>query len=221
MNIIYAFLITIFSGFSTLLGLIPLFFNLTNKLILKVSLLIASITMIYVSLTSLLPSSINTLNSYYSYPKTMILIIISFILGNIISKILDKKINITNNRIYKVGIVASLGLIIHNLLEGIATFITSSNNIILGIKLALAISMHNIPEGLSIAIPIYYGTKRKSKAFIFTLLAGISEIIGALLSYFFLKNIINDITLALLYSLISGIMLYIALYELLPSIKEN
>ena len=90
----------------------------------------------------------------------------------------------------------------------------------MGLKLAIAIALHNIPEGLSIAIPIYYGSKNKLKALLITLLAGIAEIIGAILSYFLLKNILNELSLALLYSLIAGIMLYIALYELLPNLKD-
>ena len=182
--------------------------------------LLASITMIYVSITNLLPSAINTLNNYYSYSKTIIFISLSFILGNLIASLLDKKVNINDNKIYKVGIVTALGLIIHNLLEGIATFITTSHNIVLGLKLAIAIALHNIPEGLSIAIPIYYGSKNKLKALLVTSLAGIAEIIGAILSYFLLKNILNELSLALLYSLIAGIMLYIALYELLPNLKD-
>ena len=219
-NIIYAFLITIFSGFSTLLGLIPLFFNLNSKIFLKISMFVAAVTMIYVSLTNLLPSAINTLNSYYSYPKIIIFISLSFLLGNVIASLLDKKINISDNKIYKAGIVTGIGLIIHNLLEGIATFVTSSHNILIGLKLAIAITLHNIPEGLSIAMPIYYGSKNKGKALLVTSLAGIAEIIGAFLSYFLLKNILNDITISLLYSLIAGLMLYIALYELLPNITD-
>ncbi len=81
-------------------------------------------------------------------------------------------------------------LILHNLPEGIATFLSSYHNTSLGIKLSIAIMLHNIPEGISIAVPIYYATKnRKKKAIKATLLSGLSEPVGALLAFVFLKKI--------------------------------
>ncbi len=110
-----------------------------------------------------------------------------------------------------------LAIIIHNIPEGIATFITSSSDINLGIKLVVAITFHNIPEGISIALPIYYSTKSKKKAFFYTLLSGISEPFGALITYLFLGPYITNVLIGSLFNLIAGIMFYIALYELLPT----
>ncbi len=58
-----------------------------------------------------------------------------------------------------------LAIVLHNIPEGIVTFLSASTNQKLGLSLALAISFHNIPEGISIAIPIYFSTKNKKKAF--------------------------------------------------------
>ena len=76
--------------------------------------------------------------------------------------------------------------------------------------------MHNIPEGISIAIPIYYATNKKIKTFFIVLISSLSEIIGAILSYLFLKNIVNNFLLGIVFSLIAGIMSNISLSELLP-----
>ena len=80
-----------------------------------------------------------------------------------------------------------IAMIIHNIPEGIATFITTNNDITLGISLAIAIALHNIPEGISIALPIYYSTNKKKKAIFYTLISGISEPFGAILAFLFLK----------------------------------
>ena len=90
----------------------------------------------------------------------------------------------------------------------------------LGISLAIAIAMHNLPEGISIAVPIYYSTNKKSKAFIYTFISAISEPFGALIAFIFLKNFVNDIFMGLLFSFIAGIMIHISFYELLPESKR-
>ena len=99
-----------------------------------------------------------------------------------------------------------------NIPEGIATFVATSSDTLLGVSLAIAIAMHNIPEGISISVPIYYSTNSKKKAIIYTLVSALSEPFGALIAFIFLRNIINDI--------IPGIMLQIAFCELIPTARR-
>ena len=152
-----------------------------------------------------------------------LLLLIAVFLGILSSDIINK--NITSpNSLYKVGIISTIAIAIHNLPEGIITFITTTKNTNLGLSLAIAIAIHNIPEGLSISIPVYYATKKRSKAIQYTLIASLSEPLGAILTYLFLLKIINNLILGILLSLISGIMISISLTELLPkalSYKEN
>lgn len=89
------------------------------------------------------------------------------------------------NSLKKVGIVSMIAITLHNIPEGIITFMVSGVDINLGIKLALAISLHNIPEGISIAVPLYYATRKKLKTFLIVLLAGLSEISGQLFVFYF------------------------------------
>ena len=115
-----------------------------------------------------------------------------------------------------------LGIMLHNIPEGIATFVLSTIDLKLGILLSVAIILHNIPEGISIGIPIYYSTKSKFKAFIYTFISGFSEIIGAIITYIFLYKYINNSFIGVILSLTVGIMSYISLSELLPTaIKYN
>ena len=104
--------------------------------------------------------------------------------------------------------------------DGIATFVATNSDITLGISLAIAIAMHNIPEGISISVPIYYSTNNKKKALLYTGVSALSEPFGAFLAYIFLKNIMNDLILGILFSLIAGIMLQISFCELLPTARR-
>ena len=213
MNNCIAFFLTFLSGISTLLGLIPIFINVKeeDKLICS-SLALASGVMLSISILDLIPEAFDMLK--YSN-ISIIIVFIFFMLGIFISLFIDNMFNKCNNSLYKVGIISMVGLIIHNIPEGIITFISTSLDIRLGISVCVAIMLHNIPEGISIGIPIYYSTGSRVKAFIYTLISSLSELFGGLLTYLFLINFINEMVLGILFSVIAGIMIYISLYELL------
>ena len=221
-NFIYAFTLSTLAGLSTLVGFIPLLFNLKGeKKIILSSLAFAAGVMICVSLTDLIPESFGLLSSIFKSFPALLFLLIFICLGIILSMTIDKFLpksenkNINNNKLYRVGLVSMLAIIMHNIPEGVATFLSSSTNESLGLSLALAISFHNIPEGISIAIPIYFSTKSKAKAFLYTLVSGLSEPLGALLAYFFLANIINNFIMSIILAMIAGIMIHISIYELL------
>ena len=106
---------------------------------------------------------------------------------------------------------------LHNIPEGITTFISSHHDLSLGITLSIGIALHNIPEGISIAIPIYYATKNKKKAIFLTFISGFSELLGAILAYLFLAPYITSFSLGIILSVTAGIMIHISCFELLPT----
>lgn len=224
---LYAFILSFLAGISTVIGSFIIFFdrNRNNKIVV-VSLSFAAGVMICVSLTDLLPNSFNMiLSSNNTFPK-LILTLIFMVIGIIISMLIDKYLpseyeNKDNKGLYKIGIISMVAIILHNIPEGIATFITSTNNLSLGITLTLAIALHNIPEGISIAVPIYHSTGNKIKAIMYALLSGMSEVVGSILAYLFLAPFINDHIMAALYAIIAGIMIHISVYELIPGAYKD
>lgn len=99
--------------------------------------------------------------------------------------------------------------------EGIITFMVSKVDLNLGLKLSIAIGLHNVPEGISIAVPLYFATKKKIKTFLIVLISGLSELLGSILTYFFLSKYINNFIIGCIFSLTAGIMLNISLTEIL------
>ena len=218
MNTHFSFLITTLAGLSTTLGIIPCFFKTKNQDNLIANILsFTSGIMITISLISLIPEATSLLNKTFKPFPALIIASIFIVIGIIISTLLDKTTKHEENALYKLGLMAALVLMMHNIPEGITTFITSSVNQELGYKLAIAITLHNIPEGLSIAIPIYYSTKSKFKAFKYTFISGFSELFGAIIAFIFLKNIITPFILSIILSLTAGIMIDISMYEFLPT----
>lgn len=196
-----------------MLGSILVFFKFKNEdNIINKALSFAAGVMVTVSIFDLIPESFNLINT--NYPK-LLLVLISINIGIIISMIIDKFLPNDDN-LYRVGLISMIAIIMHNIPEGIATYLSCTHNIKLGITLTIAIALHNIPEGITISLPIYYSTKSKFKALLYTFISGVSEIIGAIIASLFLKNITDSI-MGLLLGIIAGIMVYISFYELLPT----
>lgn len=113
-----------------------------------------------------------------------------------------------------------LAIGLHNFPEGIATFMAGYTDVSLGIQVTIAIAMHNIPEGISVAMPIYFATGSKWKAAKYTFLSGFAEPLGAFVAFLVLRPFINDLVMGIIFAIVTGIMLYIAIEELLPSSRQ-
>lgn len=216
MQIINALLISTIAGLSTVIGGLVIFFRIKNiDKFITFCLSFTAVIMIGISVIELFPESFFTLSKNYSMFLTIIIILIVFILGIFIIRLTNKLINNSDN-LYKIGILNMIVLILHNFPEGITTFITSYHDLNIGLSIAIAIMLHNIPEGVAIAVPIYCSTKSKKKALLKTFLSGISEPIGALFAFIFLKNYINDVLIAFLLIIVCAIMITLSLEKLLP-----
>lgn len=78
------------------------------------------------------------------------------------------------------------------------------------VNIALALTL------IAVSIPIFYATGNKNKAFTWSFLSGLSEPVGAIAGYLVLRPFLSDQLLAAILALVSGIMIYISLDELLP-----
>lgn len=123
-------------------------------------------------------------------------------------------------KLKKSGILTALAIAIHNFPEGIATFIAALQEPSVAIPIVVAIAIHNIPEGISIAVPIYFSTGSKKKAFFYSLFSGLAEPLGAVVGYLILMPFLNDIAFGVIFAVVAGIMVFISIDELLPSARE-
>jgi len=123
-------------------------------------------------------------------------------------------------RLQSMGLKTALAIAIHNLPEGLATFVATLAEPSVGVTLAVAIAIHNIPEGLCVALPIYYASGSRHLGFFWALISGISEPIGALIGYLVIKGSGEDMdqtVYGLLFGVVGGMMIMIVLLELIPT----
>lgn len=129
-----------------------------------------------------------------------------------------------HRRLMRMGLFTALAIGIHNFPEGLATFLAALENPHLGIAIAIAIALHNIPEGISVSVPIFYATGDRKRAFIYSMLSGLAEPVGAGVAYLILlfiaggdSVVVPPELMGILFGGVAGIMVYISLDELLPT----
>ena len=213
MNKYYGIIVSSIAGISTLVGYLFIYIKADKNKVISKSLSFASGVMLTLSLVDLIPTSINYLKMDN---RSLLYAVLFFFVGIILCLIINNKIK-ENDVLYKTGILSMIGIMIHNIPEGIVTYILSTVDMKLGLIFAIAIILHNIPEGISISVPIYYSKKSKKKAFLYTMISGLSEPLGALLSQIFLYKYISNFLIAILFSLIAGLMSYISIFELMKT----
>lgn len=120
-----------------------------------------------------------------------------------------------------------LAVTLHNFPEGMAVgvvfagFLMGGANITFAAALALSIgiALQNIPEGAIISLPLAGGRTNRKKAFIYGVLSGAVEPLGALITIT-LTNLVIPV-LPYILSFAAGAMIYVAADELIPQAQSG
>lgn len=235
-QVLLAFLVTaaagLFTGFG---GLLALSKKSYNRNFLGLCLSFSAGVMIYVSFGEIYFKAIEDL--YYNNDENYRLLAFLFFFGGILLiAIIDKFIpkpdeNLAalqtesenysgkeKSELNRMGIMTAISIALHNLPEGLVTFLAFIIDPALGLAIAVAIAIHNFPEGIAMAVPIRAATGSKTKAVALSFLSGLTEPLGALLAWFlFLNSGVSYFTTGILFALIAGMMIYISLKQLLPT----
>ena len=226
-----ALLLSLLAGASTLLGAAVVFATRRkSEKLITVSLGFAAGVMLSVSFTDLFPNARDALTAWGGPRPGALLSVAGLAGGILLAGLIDRLVpheafdpaagEAPHKNLFRVGFVSTLAIGLHNFPEGIATFMAGYEDMTLGVTIAVAIALHNIPEGISVAMPIWYATGSRRKAFQYTLISGLAEPVGAVLAFLVLRPFINDLVLGLLFGAVAGIMVYIAVEELIPSSRQ-
>lgn len=154
---------------------------------------------------------------------------IGFTIGIVFLMVLDNIIPYLNkkqekNKINKTTIMA-IAVTLHNIPEGLAVgvcfagAIAQNTGITIAGALALAvgIAVQNLPEGAIISMPLKAQGMSKPKAFLYGMLSGIVEPIGAVITLLITGAV--ETILPYLLSFAAGAMIYVVVEELIPESK--
>lgn len=215
MNILIPIIITSMAGLSTILGNLLLFINTKYKdKLISFSMGLSFVVMFLISVLELIPEGIRLVTGKMLWYEIFFYSLLLLLLGYMFVIYVDNKID-SESRLYKIGILSMLSLLIHNIPEGIICAISSINDIEVGLKMSFLIMVHNIPEGICISLPIYYATKSRGRAFLYTLISSLGEIVGAIITVLFLYKYVNDYLLYFIFIITAGIMITLSVGKIL------
>lgn len=120
-----------------------------------------------------------------------------------------------------------LAVTLHNIPEGMAVgavysgFLSGNSTIsaMSAMALAIGIAIQNFPEGAIVTMPLLKEGYSKFKAFMFGIVSGIAEILGAVVTIM-LTNVIVPVMPYML-SFAAGAMVYVVVEELVPEACEG
>ena len=238
-NLGIAFSLTMLAGLTTAVGgAIAFITNKNNLKTLSLGLGFSAGVMIFISLVDIVPGAnamlMENFPNYYQW-----LVFGGFLFGLLISIIIDYFLpdhvdtqellnpdapEVDNHykhyKLKRAGILTAVAICVHNFPEGMATFLTTTQDVTLGVSVALAIAIHNIPEGIAVALPIYHVTGKKRYAMLYAAMSGITEPIGAVAGMLIVGLFFPQIMVGFLMAAVAGIMTYISFDTLLPLAKE-
>lgn len=227
-----ALLLTLLVGLFILLGSFIGLNYKDNKKFTDFSISIAFGVIISLILFELLPETFEVLNGEIGVVRTIFVIIILSLIGITLLKLLDLFVphhehevhhkhqhssdKCHNDHLYHIGIMSSIGVIAHNIIEGMSLYLVSSTSLISGILLCVGIGLHNIPMGLVISSTLTSSNFNKNKILKISLIVSVATFIGGVLM--FIIGGVNGLVEGILLGLTLGMLIYISIFELFHQI---
>ncbi|MCU6667036.1 MAG: zinc transporter ZupT [Silvania sp.] len=219
--------LTILAGAATFIGaILGVLGQKPSNRLLAFSLGFAAGIMLLISLMEMLPAALGTegMSPVLGYGMFVVGLLGYFALDRMLphahpQDLMQKGAQPLPN-LKRTALLLTLGISLHNFPEGVATYVTASNNLELGFGIALAVALHNIPEGLAVAGPIYAATGSKRKAVFWAGISGMAEILGGVLAWLILGSLVSPVVMAAIMAAVAGIMVALSVDELMPLAKE-
>ena len=224
MNVI-GLVLTLVLGLFIIIGAFLMHIFENKERFLVISLSMAFGVIVSLIFLELLPESFEIFNEKYSSIISIAMILIFSIIGFLILKILDKFIpdheDDDEANLIHVGIVSSIAIILHNIIEGMAIYNTFNTSINLGILLSIGVGLHNIPLGMVLSSTFYKSLSNKKKSNVIIFLISTSTFVGGLIMCIFNNVFKNEFIIGLLLSITVGMLVYINIIEILPKLIKS
>lgn len=221
-------LTTLLLGLFIIIGSLVAFMIKKKERVVDFSLGLAFGVIVMLILTHMLPEIVEQLGVKYLY-----LFLIFTVIGYGILKLLDTfipdhdddgagmdKHELKENLVH-IGVITSVALVLHNIIEGMAVYSTVLSNTSLGLAVTLGIGFHNIPLGMVIAGTFYQSNENLSKTILSIIAVSLSTFAGGLIMFFLGLTEISPIISGILLSVTLGMLVFISMSELFPRLKNS
>ena len=122
----------------------------------------------------------------------------------------------------QLGLLASVAIVLHSVPEGLGTFVAAVSGSEAGFVVAIALVVHKLFEGVIVAVPQFYSSGSRCRAFAWAAVAASANPIGGLFGLLAVyRGMPSHDVFGVTYGMVAGLMTWIALGELLPSAREH
>jgi zinc and cadmium transporter len=172
--------------------------------------------LISVSIIHLIPKSF-AMN--YTAPSFLL---VGFFCLYLINRFLNSFVCQAPQRVnYSLGLIPMLGIGFHSFLDGVIYSVAFNVSAFTGVLAATGMVLHELPEGIVTYLLLERSRFSKLRSTLYALLAAaFTTPLGALVSYPFISRV-NNITLGALLAVSAGALVYVGASHLLPAVEKE
>lgn len=224
--------LTLFAGLFFLIGFFLVRFIKRKKELSIFAVSMAFIVMIGIIFLDLMPEIFELINiTNYSQTGKIFFVLGFAFIGVLLLKLLDffvphhhhehheseKNHQEHQEHLFHIGFVTASSLILHNIIEGSSIYLMGLESFSGGLLMAFAVGLHNLPLGIEIASSFDALKKNQRIKNIFMICLSLSSMFGGIIFFLFGKYFSNIVLVAIM-CLSLGMILYLALFELLKEL---
>ncbi|MBQ3468571.1 MAG: ZIP family metal transporter [Bacilli bacterium] len=223
---VFGLIITLILGMFILIGSVISFVSNSKEKYVDFSISLAFAVIIMLILIDLLPEVADAFGI-----KSIYLFIIFGVVGYLVLDILDDFIpdhedakmtkKEQKDNLVHIGVLSSIALIIHNIIEGMAIYSAGLVNTSTALATMIGVGAHNIPLGMVITSTLYQTNRSKKKTLIIILALSFSTFLGGLIMYALNVTALSEVLIGVLLSVTVGMLIYILVNELYPRVKTK
>ena len=218
-------LITLVLGLFIIIGAIITFASKNNNKFVTFSISLAFSVMIMLMFADLIPEIKEIFVSEFGFVLGIFISLLGILFGIVILKILDIFIpdhdGHEKKELKHIGLISSIALVLHNIIEGMAVYTSVNNSLESGILLSIGTGLHNIPLGMVITSTFYKSNNSIKKTLSIIILVSLSTFLGGVIMMLLSGVLVNEVILGVLLSITLGMLIYISIFELLPKMLET
>ena len=225
MGLLFTFILGIF----IILGASIVFLTKNNDRFIDFSMSLAFGVMGMLILIDLLPEAYEVIDSG-NFFYNILYIVVGAGIGFLLLKILDyfipdhdeedDSLEESYKNLKHIGLVSSIALVIHNIVEGMAIYLLITSDFKAGLLACIGVGLHNIPLGMVITSAFYKASQSKKNTFFIILGISLSTFIGGLFIYLFPLSSGIEVLEKVSLTLTIGMLSYILSMELLPKLIQ-
>jgi zinc and cadmium transporter len=120
----------------------------------------------------------------------------------------------------RLSVLSITGLTFHSAIDGIVIAVGFKAGEQIGLMTTIAVILHEMPEGIVTTGILLHDAMEKSKIFWFSLLVAVATPVGAIVSYFIIGEVSENV-LRILLAFAAGSFIYIAAADLIPETHKE